>query len=111
MSIKRRRKARPNYEDLGLTIEKVEEVANCCMAGVFDMETMQKACKGFEWIQQFIILSATKNLSYDQLEYSLKLGQIPVGRSNFYMFRRQFYANLSKELNCREDETMKDQDV
>ena len=43
-----------------------------------------------------------KKLSYDQLEYSLKLGQIPVGRSNFYMFWRQFYADLSKELNCRD---------
>lgn len=102
MSIRKQQKDRPNYEDLGLTMESVKKVADCCTAGVFDMETMQRACRGFEWIQQFIILSATKKLSYDRLEFNTKWGQIPVGRSNFYMFRRRFYANLCKELSCRE---------
>lgn len=108
MSIKGRQKSRPNYEDLGLTIEMVKEVADCCTAGVFDMEVMLKACRGFEWIQQFIILSATRNLSYDRLEFNTKWGQIPVGRSDFYMYRRRFYANLCKELDCREARAVKD---
>ena len=68
-------------------------------ADQFDRETMQRACIGFEWITEFIILSATKDLSFDKIEFNTKWGRISCGRSDFYSYRRRFYSNLSKELN------------
>lgn len=90
---------RLSYKQLGLSPERLQEVMACCRSGAFDRETMQRACSGFEWIQEFIILSATKNVSFDRLEFNTKWGRISCGKTNFYAYRRKFYSNLSKELS------------
>lgn len=91
--------SRPSYDDLGLAPERLQEVKTCCRSGAFDMETMRRACGGFEWITEFIILSATRGISFDRLEFNTKWGRISCGRSDFYSYRRKFYSNLSNELN------------
>lgn len=90
---------RPSYNDLGLSPERLQEIQAFCRSGAFDRETMQRACNGFDWIAEFIILSATKDLSFDRIEYNTKWGRISCGKSDFYSYRRRFYSNLSKELN------------
>lgn len=95
----KRSNPRPGYDDLGLYPARLQEVQACCRSGVFSRETMQRACNGFEWITEFIILSATKDLSFDKIEFNTKWGRISCGRSDFYSYRRQFYSNLSNELN------------
>lgn len=52
-------------------------------------------------ISEYILLSVTKNLSYDDLErmWTLKeIERIPIGRSDFYGYRRLFYSLMDKEL-------------
>lgn len=97
----RRSSIRQSYDDLGLSKERRREIQNLCRSGAFDRKTMQRACGGFEWITEFIIFSATQNVSFDRLEFNTKWGRISCGRSDFYGYRRQFYSNLSKELNHR----------
>lgn len=92
---------RPGYDDLGLSPDRLQEVQARCRSGAFDRRTLQRACSGFEWIAEFIILSATKDLSFDKLEFTTKWGRIACGRSDFYSYRRRFYSNLSKELSSR----------
>lgn len=95
----KRSKPRPGYDDLGLSPEQLQEIQTRCRSGAFDRETMQRACIGFEWITEFIVLSATEGLSFDKIEFNTKWGRISCGRSDFYSYRRRFYSNLSKELN------------
>nr|CRY96932.1 hypothetical protein [uncultured prokaryote] len=95
----KRYSTRPSYDDLGLSPERLQEIESRCRSGAFDRETMQRACGGFEWITEYIILSATKNVSFDRLEFNTKWGRISCGRSDFYSYRRQFYRNLSNELD------------
>lgn len=68
-----------------------------CVAGKYDVEILHEACQGFEFLEPWILLSVTKNLSYDRLEYS-KLGRIPVSRTSFYRYRKLFYRNLDALL-------------
>lgn len=85
---------RPSYSELSISKERLRELQNGCRVGIYSSKTLREACKGFEFISPWIILSVTKSKSYDLIEFSTKLGRIPVGRSNFYGFRRKFYHNL-----------------
>ena len=95
----KRYNTRPSYDELGLSTERLQEIQTHCRSGAFDREIMQRACGGFEWITEFIILSATKNVSFDRLEFNTKWGRISCGKTDFYAYRRRFYSNLDKELN------------
>lgn len=45
-------------------------------------------------IYPYIIKSVTNDLSYQFIEYDEKLGRIPVGKTEFYSYRRLFYYYL-----------------
>ncbi len=45
-------------------------------------------------IYPYIIKSVTNGLSYDFVEYDERLGRIPVGKTEFYGYRRLFYHFL-----------------
>ena len=47
-------------------------------------------------IYQYIIKSVTYDLPYEFIEYDERLGRIPVGKTDFYGYRRLFYYNLHK---------------
>lgn len=85
---------RMGYSEYGISRERYIELRGGCAAGKYSLETLQEACKGLEFIEPWIILSVTKSKSYDLIEFDFKLGRIPVGRSDFYGFRRKFYHNL-----------------
>lgn len=85
--------ARPSFEELGICKERYLELRSGCAAGKYSCRTLSKACRGLEFIKPWIILSVTKSKSYDLIEYS-EMGRIPIGRSDFYGYRRRFYYNL-----------------
>lgn len=45
-------------------------------------------------IYPYILKSVTNDLSYPFIEYDEKLGRIPIGRTEFYGYRRLFYHYL-----------------
>ena len=83
-----------------------------CAAGKYSRETLSKACRGLEFIEPWILLSVTTSKSYDLIEFDCKLGRVPVGRSDFYGFRRKFYHNLDCLLkNKRRGSAIKERDM
>ena len=85
---------RLSFEAYSISRERYIELRDGCAAGKYSRETLSKACRGLEFIEPWIILSVTKSKSYDLIELDYKLGRIPIGRSDFYGFRRKFYHNL-----------------
>lgn len=94
--------ARPSFEELGICKERYLELRSGCAAGKYSRRTLSKACTGLEFIKPWIILSVTKNKSYDLIEYS-EMGRIPIGRSDFYGYRRRFYHNLDCLLKSEQE--------
>lgn len=85
---------RLSFEAYNISRERYIKLRDGCAAGKYSRETLSKACRGLEFIEPWIVLSVTKSKSYDLIEFDYKLGRIPVGRSDFYGFRRKFYHNL-----------------
>ena len=85
---------RMGYSEYGISRERYLELCSGCAEGKYSPETLQEACRGLEFIEPWIILSVTKSRSYDLIEFNSELGRIPIGRSDFYGFRRKFYHNL-----------------
>lgn len=54
----------------------------------------QAAIRANAEIYQYIIKSVTLDLSYKFIEYDESLGRIPVGKTEFYAYRRLFYHYL-----------------
>ncbi|MFG6369566.1 MAG: hypothetical protein K1W16_14360 [Lachnospiraceae bacterium] len=97
---------RLSFDAYNISRERYLELRNGCAAGEYSSETLSKACRGFEFIESWILLSIAKRQSYDSMEYSDK-GRIPVGRSNFYGYRRRFYYNLDLVLREETREVLK----
>ncbi len=89
---------RLSFEAYNISQERYIELRDSCAEGKYSRETLLKACRGLEFIEPWIILSVTKSKSYDLIEFDYKLGRIPIGRSDFYGFRRKFYHNLDVML-------------
>ena len=66
-------------------------------SGEYDFIATQAAKLANEMIAEYILLSVMKDKSYDLIEYS-EMGRIPVGRSDFYGWRRYFYSIMDKEF-------------
>lgn len=47
-------------------------------------------------IWQYILKSVTQDLAYEYIMYDEKLGKIPVGKTDFYAYRKLFYFFLDK---------------
>lgn len=98
---------RLGYSEYGISRARYIELRNGCAEGKYSPETLQEACRGLEFIEPWIIPSVTKSKSYDRIEFDLQLGRVPVGRTDFYGFRRKFYHNLDlilkKELKQHEE--------
>lgn len=54
----------------------------------------QAAVAASSEIYPYIIKSVTNDLSFPYIEYDEKLGRIPVGKTEFYGYRRLFYHYL-----------------
>ena len=102
--------ARKSWDDYGISRERYLELRNGCREGRYNNKMLLNACRGFEFVGPWIILSVTKNKSYDHLEFDLKLGRIPCGRTNFYALRQLFYHNRDMALK-KKDKTGSDIDM
>ena len=88
---------RPSWEELGISKKRVCELQNGCVAGRYPSETLSKACAEFKFIEAWILLSVTKGCSYDAMIIKWELRELerpPVGKNDFYAFRRIFFHNL-----------------
>lgn len=93
--------ARPSPEELGISQERIRELLSECMAGKYTPEMLREACAGFEFLEPWILLSVTKGWSYDFMIIRWELRELerpPVGRSDFYGYRRTFCYNLDNLL-------------
>ena len=81
--------------------ERVRELQNGCKAGIYPYETLLKACTEFKFLEPWILLSVTKGWSYDFMIIKWELRELehaPVGKTDFYGYRRKFYYNLDNLL-------------
>ncbi len=56
----------------------------------------QAAIKTCPDLYRYIIKSVSLGLAYEHVEYDEKAGRIPVGKTDFYAYRKLFYYNLHK---------------
>ena len=94
---------RLNYAEYGIG-RRLEELQDGCGAGIYPPEILKAACKEFEFIELWILLSVRQGKSFDRLQILWELGEMErpaVSRSGFYRFRRRFFANLDKALKER----------
>lgn len=94
---------RKSWNDYGISRDRYLELRNGCRQGHYSHKTLSQACRGFEFIRPWIILSVTQNRPYDKLEFDSKLGRIPIGRTDFYGCRRLFYHNLDVALKKEQE--------
>ncbi len=60
-----------------------------------DCEMIEQAAKAAsEELYLYIIKSVTNDLSYTFIEYDEMIGRIPIGKTDFYGYRRLFYHYL-----------------
>ncbi len=98
-----------SWQDYKIDRKQYLELRNGCRTGEYSPEMLSKACRGIEFVEPWILLSVTKNISYDRLEFNTRLGRIPIGRTDFYGYRRRFYYNLdcllkNEQGKCSEKE-------
>lgn len=95
---------RLSYAEYGIGQQRLEELQNGCRVGIYPPEILKAACKEFEFIELWILLSVRQGKSFDRLQILWELGEMErpaVSRSGFYRFRRRFFSNLDKELKER----------
>ena len=61
------------------------------------IEEAAKAANGEIW--KYLLKSVTEDISYELLEYDKMLGRLPMGKTDFYAYRRLFYKNLDRLKN------------
>lgn len=93
---------RKSYVDYGLTDRRAKELLEECHAGKCSAQVRRAAYRACPIAAEHIILSIMQNKSYDILEFDLKLGRVPVGRSDFYWYRRHTLAILNNMLAGKE---------
>lgn len=63
-----------------------------------DCKMIEEAAReSSEELAPYLLKSVTDDLSYEYLEFDDTLGRIPVGKTDFYGYRRKFYACLLKK--------------
>ncbi|RGY95388.1 hypothetical protein [Clostridium sp. AM58-1XD] len=61
------------------------------------IEEAAKAASSQIW--RYLLKSVTEDVSFEMLEYDTVLGRIPMGKTDFYGYRRLFYRNLDRLKN------------
>lgn len=86
-----------NYSPYKISKARYLQLCDDCASGRYSDKILHEACRGLEFVEKWIILSVTKNKSYDRIERS-ELDRIPASRTSFYRYRRLFYYNLNALL-------------
>lgn len=63
----------------------------------YDCEMIEEAAElTSKELAPFLLKSVTQDLTYELLEFDEELGRIPVGKTDFYGYRRRFFYYLQK---------------
>lgn len=85
----------------GITDEREEELTKIIRSGRYASMARQAAHTANKDIEEYILLSVTENLSYDELRKMWELKKIErmaCCRTDFYGYRRLFYSLFDREL-------------
>ncbi len=82
----------------GITPERKKELIEIAKQEEYAGLVLAAALKADRQAAGHIVLSVTKGVSYEYLEYHDRLGRCCVGRSNFYGLRRRFFHYLDITL-------------
>lgn len=92
---------RASYQDYGITSERLNELMEIVKSGRYDALVRSAAHTANKDIAEYILLSVTKDKSYDELKKKWELREIErmaCGRSDFYGYRRLFFHYLDCTL-------------
>lgn len=85
----------------GITKDRYKQLTEYIRSGRYTDIASQAAKEANKDIAEYILLSVTKNKSYDELQKKWELREIErmaCGRSDFYGYRRYFYSLVDREL-------------
>lgn len=92
---------RHSWEYYGISKERYKQLTEYIQSGRYDSVARQEAHTANKEIAEYLIMSIEKDLSYDDLErmWTLKkIERMPVGRSDFYGWRRYYIHLYDLEL-------------
>lgn len=95
---------RKSLKEYGISEERKKELDELMHAGKYASLVRSAAYMANKDIAEYILLSVKENKSYDTLKVKWELKEmerIPYGRSDFYGYRRLFFANFDRELRRR----------
>lgn len=98
-----------SWKDYGISVQTQRELKEFCFLydekkkrgnsqDLTDCKMIEEAAReSSEELAPYLLKSVTDDLSYEYLEFDDTLGRIPVGKTDFYGYRRKFYACLLKK--------------
>ncbi|MDE7323081.1 MAG: hypothetical protein K2N73_10230 [Lachnospiraceae bacterium] len=92
---------RYSWSHYGITKERYRQLTEYIQSGRYAALASQAAHAANEMIAEYILLSITKNKSYDELQKKWELREIkriPCCRTDFYGYRRYFYYLLNEKI-------------
>lgn len=107
--MKRIRVRNISWKDYGISVQTQRELKEFCFLydekkkrgnsqDLADCRMIEEAAKeSSEELAPYLLKSVTDDLSYEYLEFDNTLGRIPVGKTDFYGYRRKFYDCLLKK--------------
>lgn len=92
---------RHSWQYYGISKERYRQLTEYIQSGRYAPVARQAAHTANKDIEEYILLSATENLSYDELQKMWELKKIErmaCCRTDFYGYRRLFYSIMDMEL-------------
>lgn len=92
---------RYSWEHYGITKERYKQLTEYIQSGRYVSIASQAAHRANKDIAEYILLSVTKNKSYDELQKKWELREIeriPCCRTDFYGYRRYFYHLFNEKI-------------
>lgn len=96
---------RRSWQYYGISKERYRQLTEYIQSGRYAPVACQAAYTANKDIAEYILLSVTENLSYDELQKMWELRKIkrmPCCRTDFYSYRRYFYHLLDEKLKGNE---------
>ena len=92
---------RHSWQYYGMSKERYRQLTEYIQSGRYASAACQAAHTANKDIAEYILLSVTENLSYDELQKRWELKKIErmaCCRTDFYGYRRLFYSFMDREL-------------
>lgn len=92
---------RKSWNYYGITKQRYRQLKEYIQSGKYASVALQAAHTANKNISMYILMSVMENLSYDGLQmlWDLKkIERMAYGRSDFYGYRRLFFANFDKKM-------------